>query len=72
MFINYRLKIFINRLAINKTTIINPICKNGKIKYIVDKEEKVLENQQVIKTPIVRNGKIATIGYTPDVWKKWN
>ncbi len=42
------------------------------IKYIVDKEEKVLENQQVIKTPIVRNGKMATIGYTPDVWKKWN
>ena len=42
------------------------------IKYIVDKEEKVLENQQVIKTPIVRNGKIATIGYTPDIWKKWN
>ena len=42
------------------------------IKYIVDKEGKILENQQVIKTPIVRNGKIATIGYTPDVWKKWN
>lgn len=42
------------------------------IKYIVDKEEKILENQQVIKTPIVRNGKMATIGYTPDVWKKWN
>lgn len=42
------------------------------IKYIVDKEEKVLEHQQVIKTPIVRNGKMATIGYTPDVWKKWN
>jgi len=42
------------------------------IKYIVDKEEKVLENQQVIKTPIVRNGKIATIGYTPDIWKKSN
>ena len=42
------------------------------IKYIVDKEEKVLENQQVIKTPIVRNGKFATIGYVPDIWKKWN
>lgn len=41
------------------------------IKYIVDKEEKVLENQQVIKTPIVRNGKIATIGYRPEVWKEW-
>ncbi|MBQ8166149.1 MAG: ArsC family transcriptional regulator [Lachnospiraceae bacterium] len=42
------------------------------IKYIVDKEEKILENQQVIKTPIVRNGKVATIGYVPDIWKKWN
>ena len=41
------------------------------IKYIVDKEEKVLENQQVIKTPIVRNGKVATIGYVPEVWKEW-
>lgn len=41
------------------------------IKYIVDKEEKVLENQQVIKTPIVRNGKMATIGYMPEVWKEW-
>ena len=42
------------------------------IKYIVDKEEKILENQQVIKPPIVRNGKVATIGYVPDIWKKWN
>ncbi len=36
-----------------------------------DKPEKILENQQVIKTPIVRNGKLSTIGYQPDVWKKW-
>ena len=43
------------------------------IKYLseADKEEKVLENQQVLKTPIVRNGKKATIGYMPDVWKLW-
>ncbi len=43
------------------------------IKYIADEDklEKVLENQQVIKTPIVRNGKLSTIGYQPDVWKKW-
>ena len=43
------------------------------IKYIAeeDKLEKILENQQVIKTPIVRNGKLSTIGYQPDVWKKW-
>lgn len=36
-----------------------------------DREEKVFENQSVIKTPVVRNGKKATIGYCPDVWKDW-
>ena len=43
------------------------------IKYIADedKQEKILENQQVIKTPVVRNGKQSTLGYQPDVWKKW-
>lgn len=43
------------------------------IKYIAgeDKDDKVLENQEVLKTPIVRNGKLATIGYQPDIWKGW-
>ncbi len=36
-----------------------------------DKEEKVLENQQLLLTPVVRNGKQATVGYVPDVWKEW-
>lgn len=44
------------------------------IKYIAeeDKEEKILDNQKVLKTPIVRNGKKATIGYQPDIWKNWD
>ena len=44
------------------------------IKYIAeeDKLEKILENQQVIRTPVVRNGKQSTLGYQPDVWKKWD
>ena len=37
-----------------------------------DKDDKVLENQQVLLTPIVRNGKKATVGYQPDVWKGWD
>lgn len=43
------------------------------IKYISqeDKLDKVLENPSVIKTPVVRNGKISTLGYKPDVWKDW-
>ena len=30
-----------------------------------------LENPQVIKTPVVRNGKQSTLGYQPDIWKTW-
>lgn len=43
------------------------------IKYIAeeDKLEKILANSQVIRTPVVRNGKQSTIGYQPDVWKGW-
>ncbi len=36
-----------------------------------DKIEKLLECQELIKTPIVRNGKQATVGYQPDIWKNW-
>jgi len=36
-----------------------------------DKIEKLFEEQQMIKTPIVRNGKQATAGYCPEVWEKW-
>ena len=36
-----------------------------------DKFEKLLENQQLLKQPVVRNGKQATVGYAPDVWKEW-
>ncbi len=35
------------------------------------KEEKLLENQIIFKTPIVRNGKQATVGYQPNIWKTW-
>ena len=43
------------------------------IKYIAaeDKMQKVLENQSVLRMPIVRNGKQATVGYQPDVGKTW-
>lgn len=43
------------------------------VKYLTPeaKEAKVLELQQVLKTPIVRNGKQASVGYCPDIWKNW-
>jgi len=43
------------------------------IRYIAeeDRAEKILENQKILKVPIVRNGKQAAIGYEPDIWKEW-
>lgn len=35
------------------------------------KEDKVFDNPKLMRTPIVRNGKEATVGYCPDIWKTW-
>lgn len=35
------------------------------------KEEILLNNPKLYKTPIVRNGRLATVGYVPDVWSTW-
>lgn len=57
--------------------MVNPKCKDKNalalIQYAVDdeKDAKVLDNQQVLKTPIVCNGTKATIGYVPEIWKTW-
>ena len=34
-------------------------------------EEKLLENPVLFQTPIVRNGKEATVGYHPEIWENW-
>ena len=44
------------------------------ITYLASSEaklDKLYEDAYLIKTPIVRNGKQATVGYCPEVWKKW-
>lgn len=43
------------------------------IRYLAESQkfDKLLENQQVLREPIVRNGKQATVGYQPDVWGSW-
>ena len=57
--------------------MINEECKDkdalALVKFIAkdEREEKLLANRQVMKTPVVRNGKQATVGYAPEVWKGW-
>lgn len=43
------------------------------IKYLLDdaKFDKLCEMKQLYKTPIVRNGKSATVGYHPEIWESW-
>lgn len=43
------------------------------ITYLAESQkfDKLLENQQILREPIVRNGQKATVGYCPDVWKTW-
>lgn len=43
----------------------------GYLAFDADKLAKFFEYPELIKTPVVRNGKQATVGYCPDVWKGW-
>ena len=58
----------------------NLIDWNGKsqeitnMKYMDDKvakEDKVFDDPSLMRTPIVRNGKQATVGYHPEIWETW-
>ncbi|NCC07289.1 MAG: ArsC family transcriptional regulator [Clostridia bacterium] len=57
--------------------IVDENCKDKDLlalyKYLTDdaKEDKLFENQVLLKTPIVRNGRQATVGYVPEIWKTW-
>ena len=53
---------------------------NGKsqeitlMKYMDDlraKEDKVFDDPSLMRTPVVRNGKLATVGYAPEIWATW-
>jgi len=43
------------------------------IKYLAnnDLDERLIDSPGLFKTPIVRNGKKATVGYKPEVWGEW-
>ncbi len=44
------------------------------IRYMADhrdQEDRVFENQALMKLPVVRNGKAATVGYCPETWSSW-
>lgn len=65
------------RAAGGLDALIDPKAKDqdtvALITYLAESQkfDKLLENQQILREPIVRNGKQATVGYVPDTWKTW-
>ncbi len=44
------------------------------MKYMDDataKEDKVFDDPALMRTPIVRNGKQATVEFCPEIWSEW-
>lgn len=57
--------------------LVDPAAKDKQTLALLDalvdwqKEDKLFENQQLLKQPIVHNGRQATVGYQPEVWASW-
>ena len=56
--------------------LVNTRCKAYEALYMAyitpqAAEETLLEHPELFNTPIVRNGKEATVGYCPDIWSTW-
>ena len=65
----------IDLLRYGLDTMLNPKAADyalvQHLAYEQDKIERLLEDPSLLQTPIVRNGRQATVGYCPDVWKTW-
>ena len=57
--------------------LLNPKSKDedtlALVQHLAESQrfDKLLENQQLLREPIVRNGRQATVGNCPDVWATW-
>ncbi|MCC5816196.1 MAG: ArsC family transcriptional regulator [Leptospira sp.] len=48
------------------------IYEDKNLKYMVyDKLETLVNNPLLLKTPVVRDGKRATVGFQSEIWKEW-
>lgn len=58
--------------------LLDPDCRDrdalALVKYInpAQREDAILEHPQVLRLPIVRNGRQAAVGYRPEVYAAWS
>ena len=61
--------------AVGLSALIDELAPGAEVltylAYDADKLDKLFEDPRLLKTPIVRNGRQATVGYAPEVWKSW-
>lgn len=63
--------------AVGLDQLIDPKSKSKDIALMQylgsneQKREKLLLDPMLIKSPVVRNGRFATVGYCPEIWEKW-
>lgn len=61
--------------AVGLEALVNPAHPDAVLlEYLAfeqDKLEKLLEHSALLRTPIVRNGRQATVGCEPEVWAAW-
>lgn len=43
----------------------------GETQDVETMREILLDYTELLKTPIVRNGRSVTVGFSPDTWKTW-
>lgn len=68
-------ELFMQRLGVPGMFDIEGALYQGHlVRYTSDRDaiaEKVMEEPQLLRSPIVRNGQMVTAGYCPEVWEKW-
>ena len=61
--------------AVGEENLMDPESRAYKDKGLAymefDPQEEILENPLLLKTPVVRNGREATVGYAPETWQAW-
>lgn len=65
----------VQRAAGSLDALVDPKHRDAvTLKYLAreeDKQARLLEDPTLLRTPIVRNGKQATVGYHPEIWQTW-
>jgi len=56
--------------------LVNTKCRAYEEEYMAyitrdAAEEKLFQYPELVRTPVVRNGKEVTVGFCPDIWKTW-